>query len=77
VIELLQLDAASVTLTGNGPVDFKMSSGFNGRVPVEIKLSTNPKGVGVTPSARAIGGLFTVERLDFWALASRACLRLR
>src|SRR6202008_2938636 len=29
--------------TGNGPVDFKMSSGFTGRVLVEIKLSTNPK----------------------------------
>jgi hypothetical protein len=29
--------------TGNGPVDFKMSSGFKGRVLVEIKLSTNPK----------------------------------
>lgn len=29
--------------TGNGPVDFKMSSGFEGRVLVEIKLSTNPK----------------------------------
>lgn len=29
--------------TGNGPVDFKMSSGFAGRVLVEIKLSTNPK----------------------------------
>lgn len=29
--------------TGNGPVDFKMSSGFSGRVLVEVKLSTNPK----------------------------------
>lgn len=29
--------------TGNGPVDFKMSSGFDGRVLVEIKLSTNSK----------------------------------
>ncbi len=29
--------------TGNGPVDFKMSSGFVGRVLVEIKLSTNSK----------------------------------
>jgi hypothetical protein len=29
--------------TGNGPVDFKMSTGFTGRVLVEIKLSTNPK----------------------------------
>lgn len=29
--------------TGNGPVDFKISSGYNGRVLVEIKLSTNSK----------------------------------
>ena len=29
--------------TGNGPVDFKVSSGFTGRVLAEIKLSTNPK----------------------------------
>ena len=29
--------------TGNGPVDFKISSGFTGRVLVEIKLSTNSK----------------------------------
>lgn len=29
--------------TGNGPVDFKMSTGFTGRVLVEIKLSTNTK----------------------------------
>ncbi len=29
--------------TGNGPVDFKMSSGFKGRVLAEIKLSTNSK----------------------------------
>jgi hypothetical protein len=29
--------------TGNGPVDFKMSIGFSGRVLVEIKLSTNSK----------------------------------
>ena len=29
--------------TGNGPVDFKMSKGFLGRVLVEIKLSTNRK----------------------------------
>ncbi len=29
--------------TGNGPVDFKMSKGFTGRVLVEIKLSTNSK----------------------------------
>lgn len=29
--------------TDNGPVDFKCSSGFNGRVIVELKLSTNNK----------------------------------
>lgn len=29
--------------TGNGPVDFKVSVGFTGRVLVEIKLSTNTK----------------------------------
>lgn len=29
--------------TGNGPVDFKMSSGYDGRVLVEVKLSTNSK----------------------------------
>jgi hypothetical protein len=29
--------------TGNGPVDFKLSRGFEGRVVVEIKLSRNPK----------------------------------
>lgn len=29
--------------TGNGPVDFKFSKGYSGRILVEIKLSTNPK----------------------------------
>lgn len=29
--------------TGNGPVDFKLSVGYSGRVLVEIKLSTNTK----------------------------------
>jgi hypothetical protein len=37
------LDLTPEADTGNGPVDFKMSSGFTGRVLVEIKLSTNPK----------------------------------
>ncbi|MBI1650199.1 hypothetical protein [Hyphomicrobium sulfonivorans] len=37
------LDLTPEAETGNGPVDFKMSSGFKGRVLVEIKLSTNPK----------------------------------
>ena len=37
------LDLTPEADTGNGPVDFKVSSGFSGRVLVEIKLSTNPK----------------------------------
>jgi hypothetical protein len=37
------LDLTPEADTGNGPVDFKMSSGFDGRVLVEIKLSTNSK----------------------------------
>lgn len=37
------LDVTPEADTGNGPVDFKVSSGFNGRVLVEIKLSSNPK----------------------------------
>jgi len=37
------LDLTPEADTSNGPVDFKMSSGFIGRVLVEIKLSTNPK----------------------------------
>ena len=37
------LDLTPEADTGNGPVDFKMSSGFKGRVLVEIKLSTNSK----------------------------------
>lgn len=37
------LDLTPEADTGNGPVDFKVSSGFNGRVLVEIKLSTNNK----------------------------------
>jgi hypothetical protein len=35
------LDITPEAETGNGPVDFKVSSGFTGRVLVEIKLSTN------------------------------------
>lgn len=38
-----KLDITPEAETGNGPVDFKISSGFNGRVVVEIKLSKNPK----------------------------------
>lgn len=37
------LDLTPEADTGNGPVDFKVSTGFTGRVLVEIKLSTNPK----------------------------------
>ncbi len=37
------LDITPEAETGTGPVDFKVSSGFDGRVLVEIKLSTNEK----------------------------------
>jgi hypothetical protein len=37
------LDITPEAETGTGPVDFKVASGFHGRVLVEIKLSTNPK----------------------------------
>ena len=37
------LDLTPEAETGAGPVDFKVSSGFSGRVLVEIKLSTNGK----------------------------------
>jgi hypothetical protein len=37
------LDITPEADTGNGPVDFKVASGFTGRVLVEIKLSTNGK----------------------------------
>jgi hypothetical protein len=37
------LDVTPEAETGNGPVDFKVSHGFTGRVLVEIKLSTNGK----------------------------------
>jgi hypothetical protein len=37
------IDITPEAETGNGPVDFKVASGFRGRVLVEIKLSTNPK----------------------------------
>jgi hypothetical protein len=43
------LDVTPEADTGNGPVDFKVSLGFTGRVLVEIKLSTNGKlGPGYT-----------------------------
>lgn len=41
--EANNIDLTPEADTGNGPVDFKMSKGFAGRVLVEIKLSTNPK----------------------------------
>jgi hypothetical protein len=37
------IDVTPEADTGNGPVDFKMSAGFTGRVLVETKLSTNSK----------------------------------
>jgi hypothetical protein len=37
------LDITPEADTGNGPVDFKVSSGFSGRVLVELKLSSNTK----------------------------------
>lgn len=37
------LDITPEADTGNGPVDFKISIGFEGRVLIEIKLSDNPK----------------------------------
>jgi hypothetical protein len=37
------LDITPEADTNSGPVDFKVSSGFNARIMVEIKLSTNPK----------------------------------
>jgi hypothetical protein len=37
------LDITPEADTGNGPVDFKVSTGFTGRVLVEVKLSTNGK----------------------------------
>ena len=37
------LDLTPEADTGNGPVDFKVSRGFSGRVLVEIKLSRNSK----------------------------------
>ncbi len=37
------LDITPEAETGTGPVDFKVASGYHGRVLVEIKLSTNNK----------------------------------
>ncbi len=41
--EANNLDISPEVDTGNGKIDFKFSKGFNERVLVEIKLSTNPK----------------------------------
>ncbi|WMW61566.1 hypothetical protein RE680_00365 [Serratia marcescens] len=37
------LDISPEADSGNGPVDFKISQGFDAKVVVEVKLSTNPK----------------------------------
>ncbi len=37
------LDITPEAETGNGPVDFKISKGFDKRIVIEIKLSSNPK----------------------------------
>lgn len=37
------LDLSPESNSGRGPVDFKVSSGYNGRVLVEIKLTSNPQ----------------------------------
>lgn len=37
------IDVTPEAETGNGPVDFKLATGFDRRVLVEIKLSSNPK----------------------------------
>lgn len=42
------LDVTPEADTGNGPVDFKFSFGFNTRIVVEIKLSTNDLAHGYT-----------------------------
>jgi hypothetical protein len=43
--EANNLDISPEVDSGSGQVDFKMSHGFDSRVLVEIKLSTNPKTV--------------------------------
>lgn len=40
--EANNLDLSPESDSGRGPVDFKISSGFNGRVLVEVKLTSNP-----------------------------------
>lgn len=41
--EANDLDLSRETNAGRGPVDFKISKGYNGRVLVEAKLTTNPQ----------------------------------
>ena len=57
------LDVTPEADTGNGPVDFKVSSGFSKRVLVEIKLSTNGK---IVPGY--------TKQLDTYATAEEAKL---
>jgi hypothetical protein len=53
------LDITPEAETGAGPVDFKVSQGFKGRVLVEIKLSTNNK--VVAGYRRQLGAYKTAE----------------
>ncbi|TAV12593.1 hypothetical protein ELI37_19850 [Rhizobium leguminosarum] len=57
------LDITPEADTGNGPVDFKISSGFSKRVLIEIKLSTNGK---------VVAGY--LRQLDTYATAEEASL---
>ena len=41
--EANNLDISPETDTGNGPIDFKISQGFNDKINIEMKLSTNTK----------------------------------
>lgn len=41
--EVNNLDISPETDTGNGPIDFKISKGFNDKINIEMKLSTNTK----------------------------------
>ena len=41
--EANNLDISPETDTGNGPIDFKISHGFNDKINIEMKLSTNTK----------------------------------
>ncbi|MFA5427354.1 MAG: hypothetical protein WC279_04005 [Sulfurimonas sp.] len=41
--ETNNLDISPETNSGNGPIDFKISQGFNDKINIEMKLSTNTK----------------------------------